>query len=307
MQNRYLVTSSGSNVGSRVLPSLLTFGGLLGPFFVFGAVASFSTAFVNYAHQDEVIAGGALFAVVAFFAVLGLVWFWIFRSADRLRESERLALAGDMRAKELAHYALVRVFRGDYRSRAFYNLGLLAERHGDFAEALDLFTRARGALPVFAATRAAKRMSLMCQGHAAFTAAAVGDVARAGAALGEAHKAIPTLYTSGVFDAFFDDSHMGLGAASMNRTLDEVEQRRDPRAMVAFAGALLAYKNGHFRQCVDAASAEEGMLRANLMPHEGELLEWLKVVALAKLSGGEYRASTTAPLSPWAEKARGAA
>lgn len=305
MQNRYLVTSSGSNVGSRALPSLITFGGLFGPFVVFAAIATFAEAFVNGAHQAEVMAGGALFAVLAFFTVLGFVWFWIFRSADRLREAEALALAGDPRAKELSHYALVRVFRGDYRARAFYNLGLLAERHGDFAEALDLFTRARGALPMFAVTRAAKRMSLMCQGHAAFSAAAVGDGARAGAALAEAHKAIPTLYRSGVFDAFFDDSHMGLGAASMNRTLDEVEARRDPRAMVAFAGALLAYKNGHFRQCVDAASAEEGMLRANLMPHEGELIEWLKVVALAKLSGGEYRASTTAPLSPWAEKARG--
>lgn len=305
MQNRYLVTSSGSNVGSRVLPSLITFGGLFGPFVVFAGIATFAEAFVNGAHQAEVVAGGALFAVLAFFTVLGFVWFWIFRSADRLREAERLALAGDPRAKELAHYALVRVFRGDYRARAFYDLGLLAERHGDFGEALDLFTRARGALPLFAATRAAKRMSLMCQGHAAFAAAAVGDGARAGAALSEAHKAIPTLYRSGVFDAFFDDSHMGLGAASMNRMLDEVEARRDPRAMVAFAGALLAYKNGHYRQCVDAASAEEGMLRANLMPHEGELIEWLKVVALAKLAGGEYRASTTAPLSPWAEKARG--
>ena len=303
-QNRYLVTAAGSRVGSRVGPALLTIGGLTAPFFLFVAAGIFSDNFVNHAHQGDVLAVAALLGVGVFVAVVVLVWVWLFRSTGKLRAAEALALMGDPSAKEGAHYALRRVFRADVRLRAFYVLGLLAERLGDFAEAADLFTRAGTSVPT-TLTRAGKRLPLMCLGHASLCHAAAGELPAATIKLQEAHRRIPGVYTQGFLEPLMDDSAY-LGAASMSGNLNEIEARRDPRAMVALAGALLAFKNGHYRQCIDAASAEDGMFRLNLMAHEGELLEAIKAESLTKLGGGEYRGgSVAAPLSEWAAKARG--
>jgi len=305
MVNRYLVTTSGGRTGSRVLPTLLTFGGLVGPFFLFGLFGVVSDTFVNGAHQGDVLAVGLVASIALFVGTVVLVWVWLFRSTGKLREAEALALSGDVHAKEGAHYALARVFRTDVRLRAFYVLGLLAERLGDFADAADLFTRAGKALPVTLGTRAGKRIPLMCLGHGAFCHAAAGNLPVATAQLQEAHRRIPNVYTQGIFESLMDDSAY-LGSASMAGNLNEIEARRDPRAMVALAGALLAFRNGHYRACVDAVAAEDGMLRQNLMPHEGELVESLKAEAVAKLAGGEYRSGAAAsPLSEWAARARG--
>ncbi len=305
MKNRYLVTPSGSTVGTRFLPALISFGWFLGAWGLFVVAGIVSDTYVNSAHRGDVLAVAFLFALASTLVSVVLMWFWIFRSAKKLREAEPLALVGDDRAREAAHYTLVRVFRADARLRAFYTLGLLAERRGDFGEAQDLFVRARQSVPSMLSTRAGRRIPIMCLGHVAFCQAAAGMTRESGMALAEAHRRIPSLYVQGMFDGLLDDSAWG-GAASMNRALDEIEARRDPRAMVALAGALLAFKNGHFRQCVDAASGEDAMLRQNLMAHEGELIESLKSEALAKLAGGEYRGSAAgAQTSEWVALARG--
>ena len=307
MKNRYLLGPSGAALGSRLLPAALTFGGLLGPWVFFAAVGIFSDLFVNYAHKEEVLGVGIVVALVAFFAIVAAMWVWIFRGASKLRQAEPYALAGDDRAREAAHYTLRRVFRGDARLRAFYTLGLLAERRGDFAEAEDLFARACQAVPMGLATRQRTRITTLALGHLSFCRAASNQAELCAQSLAEAHRRIPTLYVQGALDGLFDDSVWGgMGAMSPNRTVDEIEARRDPRAMVALAGALLAFKNGHYRQCVDAASAEDGMLRHNLLPHEGELIELVKAESLAKLSGGEYRGSAMATsASEWVARARG--
>lgn len=305
-RNPYLVSAGGSSVASRVFPTLSTFGAILGPFGFVIVGAIFADLFVNHAHQGDVIAASIAVALLGFVGGFAWIWVAIHRSATGLGEAEALALAGDPRAKTIPHMTLARVFRNDLRLRALYVLGLLAERVGDFAEAADLFTRAGKAIPAGGmGTRAIKRAPLMCLGHAAFCNAAAGDLALSAVQLREAHVRIPSMYQAGVFDALFDDSAY-MGSASLAGNLNKIEERRDPRAMVALAGALLAFKNGHFRECVDAASAEDGMLRQNLMPHEGELVEALKTDAIARLAGGEYRAGATTSLSPWAQKARGA-
>lgn len=288
------------------MPALLTFGGLVAPWGVFVMAGIFSDLFVNSAHQGDVLGVALLFAVAAFFGMIVTMWVWIFRSATKLRQAEALALAGDDHAREAAHYTLRRVFRSDARLRAFYTLGLLAERRGDFAEAQDLFGRASRSVPALLHGRAGRRTPVMCLGHASFCQAAAGMIRESGMSLAEAHRRIPALYVAGTFDQLVDTGP-DLGALSVNRSLDEIETRRDPRAMVALAGALLAFKNGHYRQCVDAASSEDGMLRQNLMPHEGELIESLKAEALAKLAGGEYRGSgvaVSAGASEWVARAR---
>jgi hypothetical protein len=285
-KNRYLVGPSGRAVGSRVPAALATFGGLLGGplLFVIGGLST--ETFVNRAHRDDVLGGSMLAALFLFFATGITLVVWIVSSSRRLREAEPLALAGDLAAGDLARYPLPRVFRPDVRIRAFYTLGLLAERRGDFVEAADLFARARDLRPMVLGTEKARRAMVMVLGHLAFCQAAAGRLTAAGQSLTAVHTMLPRM-GPGAFGFLVDDS-MWLGPVSTT-TMYDVEPRRDARAMVVLAGALLAFKNGHYRACVDAAGPEVAMLRQNLLPDEGALYERVSAEALARLSGGEYR------------------
>jgi hypothetical protein len=300
--NRYLVGSNGGAVGSRLPAILVTFGGLLGGPFLFVAGGIASETFVNRAHRDDVLGGSMLAALSVFFATGILLVVWIVSSSRRLREAEPLALAGDLAAGDLARFPLPRVFRPDVRIRAFYTLGLLAERRGDFPEAADLFARARDLRPMVLGTPQARRAMVMVLGHLSFCQAAAGQLAASGQTLAAVHTMLPRMGPGGAF-AFLVDDSMWLGPVSTT-TMYDVEPRRDARAMVVLAGALLAYKNGHYRACVDAAGPEVAMLRQNLLPDEGALYERVTAESLARLSGGEYRGGGPSGTgNAWGDKA----
>ena len=301
-KNRYLVGSSGRVVGSRVPAALLTFGGLLGGPVLFVMAGISTETFVNRAHRDDVLGGSMLAALFLFFATGVTLVVWIVSSSRRLREAEPLALMGDMAAGDLARYPLPRVFRPDIRIRAFYTLGLLAERRGDFPEAVDLFARARDLRPMVLGTEKARRAMVMVLGHLAFCQAAAGQLTAAGQTLAAVHTMLPRM-GAGAALAFLVDDSMWLGPVSTT-TMYDVEPRRDARAMVVLAGALLAFKNGHYRACVDAAGPEVAMLRRNLLPDEGALYERVTAESLARLAGGEYRGGGPSGTgSAWADKA----
>ncbi len=301
-KNRYLVGPSGRIVGSRLPAALMTFGGLLGGpvLFVIGGIST--ETFVNRAHRDDVLGGSMLAALFLFFATGVTLVVWIVSSSRRLREAEPLALAGDMAAADLARYPLPRVFRPDIRIRAFYTLGLLAERRGDFVEAAELFALARDLRPMVLGTEKARRAMVMVLGHLAFCQAAAGQLSAAGQSLAAVHTMLPRMGAGGAF-AFLVDDSMWLGPVSTT-TIYDVEPRRDARAMVVLAGALLAFKNGHYRACVDAAGPEVAMLRQNLLPDEGALYERVTAESLARLSGGEYRGGGPSGTgNEWGDKA----
>ncbi len=286
MKNRYLVKASGRRVGSRVGPSLMFFGGLLGV----PLLGALMVVLGAEAELPLLAALGVMLGLVAFVGSVVLQWVFIFGAASRLRQGEAAVLRGDTgAATALAHYALERVFRADFRMRAFYTLGLAAERAGHFVEAAELFALAERGLPAMLARVHETRARALCSSHAAFCLAAAGSIPEAASALGRAHALLPQVGRAGTFDGLLDDRAWGVGAASMNTTVSEIEQRRDVRAVTTLAGALLAFKNGHYPSALDAFAMEGELLRWHTQPHEQALLSRIEREALARIGGGQYR------------------
>lgn len=237
-----------------------------------------------------VVVGGLGILVVVIVSVV-LQWVAIFGSTSRLRRAEDALLARDgadrtAEAVTLAQWALARVFRSDLRMRAFYTLALVAERRADFVEAARLFQLAEATLPTFAGRSHATRLRALAAAHTAFALAATGDVAGAGASLARAHRQLPNLGLTGVLEGLDDVS---MGPLSINATLNEIEARRDPRAVAVLAGALLAYRAREPQRALDAFTGEAQMLAFHTLPHEQLFLKRLEAACIAALGGAQYR------------------
>lgn len=300
--NRYLVTASGGNVGSRVVPGIMLLGGVLGGPFV-GIVGSIlGTAL-------DLPAITALAIALGFFAFLGatiLAWVFLLKGSNDLRAASELWLRGNTRdALPLCHRTLGRVFRADLRMRAFYILGLCAEANGDFAEAADLFSTAYESVPAMAAPKWKRHGQCMMLSHRAIALVALGRLDEADMLVRSASALFPTLATHGFMDALTDDT--GFGAAGVGAALRELEPGRDPRALLTFASVVVLSVRGMVREALELAGREQYSLAAGLLPREKALLAAVDARSRGLLMGGPMRAPG-APVShdPWAERVLGA-
>lgn len=283
MRSRYLVSPRGHSLESRLWPTVRLFGGLLGIPALCGGLVALAVAI-------DVPALAALAGFAGFVSLLAstvLQWVYIFGATSRLKRAEERVRQGQIaEGVGLAQWALARVFRGDFRMRAFYVLALAAERAGDFADAAHLFQLAARALPTFAGKSHATRLRALAASHEAFALAACGRDMEAQQALQRAHAALPMLGQTGLLE-LLDDPVMG--PLSLNSTLSEIEARRDPRAVATLAGALLAWKRRDPQRALDAFTGEAQMLGYNTLPHEQLLLARLEASAIGMLGGSQYR------------------
>lgn len=260
MSSRYLVSPSGRALESRLWPSVRLFGGLFG---VPACCVAVVAAGIALEAPALVVLAIAILLASMLVAVV-FQWVYIFGSSTRLRRAEVLVREGNVaHAVGLAQWALARVFRSDFRTRALYVLGLAAERSGDFTDAAYLFLRARQALPLFAGKSHAVRLRALAASHEAFALAASGRDAEAAVALGIAHNALPLLGQRGLLELVDDTA---FGPFSMNATLFEIEGRRDPRAVATLAGALLAWRRRDPQRALDTFTSEARMLSYNTLP-----------------------------------------
>ncbi|HQY61051.1 MAG: hypothetical protein IPF92_01400 [Myxococcales bacterium] len=283
MSSRYLTSPRGAALESRLWPTVRLFGGLFGIPAGCGVVIAVSAAL-----DVPIVAALAIgVMILSMLTATVLQWVYIFGSTSRLRKAEEHLRGGSLAvAVGLAQWVLARVFRADFRTRAFYVLALAAERAGDFADAAYLFRCAMRALPAFAGKSHAVRLRALAASHEAFALAACGRDAEAERALAVAHGALPLLGQRGLLEALDDPA---LGPLSMNATLSDIEGRRDPRAVATLAGALLAWKRRDPQRALNAFTGEAQMLSYNTLPHEQHLLARLEASSIAMLGGAQYR------------------
>jgi hypothetical protein len=283
----YLTTPGGRQLASRAWPAIRLFGGLIGGPVVMGLCIALGAAL----DAPWLVVSGGFGVLIVVLVSVALQWVAIFGSASRLRRAEAALLARDgadrtSEAVTLAQWALERVFRSDLRMRALYTLALVAERRADFTEAACLFHFAEQALPAFAGRSHATRLRALIAAHTSFCLAAVGDVGGGGAWLARAHHHLPNLGRTGLLEGLDD---VAMGPLSINATLNEIEARRDPRAVAILAGALLAYRAREPQRSLDAFTGEAQLLAFHTMPHEQLFLKRLEAACIAALGGAQYR------------------
>ena len=264
--NRYLVDGAGTDVSSRTLATLYTFGPLgvsLAAGLAAGGLAAFSTGAAGLL---------GLVSAVAFLAWPILLWVWLMGGAKDLEASTQ-ALLGDRGGApvESCQRVLRRVFRADLRCRALHLLGLHAERSCDFAEAADLFARAEAALPAMGAARPRKYARMVMGAHRAFDLLASGQLQAGHAVLGQVANEFLSPTQAGAFDALLDDSAWGMGALSLNDTLLKIEGGRDPRALLSLGWALCHFARGAREDAMRVLVTERPFLDRGLIPREHAL------------------------------------
>ncbi|AKU95169.1 hypothetical protein AKJ09_01833 [Labilithrix luteola] len=296
--NRYLVTRSGSNVRSRVVPALVLLGGVLGGPFV-GIVGSILGAAL------ELDALTALSLLLGFFAFLGstvLAWVFLLKGSNDLKAASELWLRGNTSdALPLCHRTLGRVFRADLRMRAFYILGLCAEANGDFAEAADLFSIAYESVPAMAAPKWKRHGQCMILSHRAVALVALGRLDEADMIVRSASSLFPPVATNGIVDVLTDDA--GFGAVGVSTALRDLEPGRDPRALLTFASVVVLSVRGMVREALELAAREQYALAAGLLPREKALLAAVDARSRGLLMGGPMRSPGAAvAYDAWAER-----
>jgi tetratricopeptide (TPR) repeat protein len=262
--------------------------------------------------EPIVVLLGVLVGLGSFALVTVLMWVALFKGLAKLREAQASLARGDLAsAREQAQWPLAWVFRADQRTRAFYTLGQCAELAGDFPDAAILFQEAIASTPAFAVAKIRDRLVAHASSHLAFALAAAGRIDEARAALGRAHMALGRLMgPDGALTALFDDSGWGMGAASLNQTVRDMDGR-DPRVFAVLAGAVLAYRANDPRAALDLA-VREAHTAWSLLPHENALLARVRDASQAALAqGGAMRQQAmAAPVDPhvarWVERALGA-
>ncbi|NOU34620.1 MAG: hypothetical protein HOO96_42560 [Polyangiaceae bacterium] len=267
-QNRYF-RRGGRLVRGRLLPSALLFGSLLGAPTVLVVLAGLFGAIDGL----EILAVlCAALAALCFFGSVVAAWALIFVTTSKLDKADFALFQGNRGlAMENAQWVLAWMFRSDKRMRAFYMLALVAEQNGDFAEAAAVFTAAQASTPLMAASRHETRARALITGHLALCLAAAGDLAGARFQLQRCHAALADIGKGGGFFSFLnDDAHFG--AAGLNSSLALLEPRRDPRALAALAGALLAFREGNHYAALDLVTREGSTFAYGLAPQERALL-----------------------------------
>lgn len=308
MDSAYLVTRSGRSVRTRTVPLLGMLGGMIGlP--AFGGLLLTVGALLE---EPLLAVLGVLVGVASFALVTVAMWAALFKGLSKLRAAQGYLAQGDLlRAREHAQWPLAWVFRADQRTRAFYTLGQCAELAGDFADAAVLFQEAITSAPAFAVAKIRSRLVAHASSHLAFALAAAGRIDEAKVALTRAHLALRELMgPDGALSALFDDSGWGMGAASLNQTVRDMDGR-DPRVFAVLAGAVLAYRANDPQAALDLVMRETHAAWS-LLPHENALLARVGDASRAALAqGGAMRhQAMAAPEDPriagWVERALGA-
>jgi tetratricopeptide (TPR) repeat protein len=266
--NRYY-RRGGRVIRSRLFPSLLIFGSLLGlPILLVFLASAFGA--VDGLEILAVICGGL--ALLSFFGAVVAAWALIFVTTAKLDKADFALFQGNRGlAMENAQWVLAWMFRSDKRMRAFYMLALVAEQNGDFAEAAAIFAAAQASTPLMAASHHATRARALITGHLALDHAATGDLAGARFQLQRCHAALSDIGKGGgIFSMLSDDA--AFGAAGLNSSLALLEPRRDPRAIAALAGALLAFREGNHYAALDLVTREGTTFAYGLSPQERALL-----------------------------------
>jgi hypothetical protein len=295
--NRYLRSRLGVSVGGRGFAALVFFGPMIGGILASvlgGAIGSGAGAIL------------ALLGALSFVASIVGGWVFLLRGTGQVDRASHAAGAGDRAtATALCLSALTTVFRADVRIRALYTLGLCAEANGDFTEALDLFTRSLGMIPVGATPVNQRRARTLIQSHRALALVALGQIAEADLAVREASAQFAGFGPSGFSLGFFDDSSMG--ALGVNAAVTKLEPYRDPRALLTLASALVLVSKNVPRDALDLLERERSWFGTGLMPRERVLVARIEARARAMLGGGPMRAprapaEAADPEDAWVER-----
>jgi hypothetical protein len=296
-RNRYLITRSGTFVGTRILAAVFTFGGLLGAP-VLGALGMAIGAALN---SPAVVGISLLLAFVAFVGTTIMMWVFLLRGGSAVRRGAQALGHGDpVTAVALAQRPLLLVFRSDIRTRALYVIGLAAEANADFPESEDLFRRAVEALPAMATSKWKRYSRCLMLCHRAIALVALRRLDEADVCVREATDLFPRR-PDGALDAFMNDE--AFGAIGINTSLRDIENGRDPRGLLTLACALVLSARGMGREALDLINREEWALKTGLHHREQVLLAHVQVHAQARLAGAPMRAGgLAAPVDPWAER-----
>lgn len=304
--NRYLAPG-GARIDSRFLASLRIFWAL------YASVVVLVVLVASHASIDA--APFVIAMAVAAVALIGSVVYacvLLLRVARRLEGVTRLWLAGDTeRAVLEAQAAFPIAFRADFRTRAYHALGLSAEAHGDFGEALELFRLAEASLPTAAAPVRKERARVLVRCHQAMALSALGDLAGAEGAQRGALQAYAELDRPRLTNMFLDDASWGLGAASLNYVLEGMEGGRDPRALLSLSGMRVAALAAAHREVLGIAERERTVLMAGLLPRERLLAQRVEEAARLAVEPHYRSAPVVADVDPrlaaWVEAALGRA
>ncbi len=306
--NRYF-RRGGRGVRGRLLPLLLMVGGMVGVPMLLAVLAGV----VGSIDGAEPIAGVlGLVAFACFFGGLIASWVLIFLSTSKLDKADFALFQGNRGlAMENAQWVLAWMFRSDKRMRAFYIIAQVAEQNGDFAEAAAVFAAAQASTPLMAASRHETRARALITGHLALCLASVGDLPGARFQLQRCHAALADIGKGGGFFSFLnDDAHFG--AAGLSSSLAVLEPRRDPRALAALAGALLAFREGNHYAALDLVTREGNTFAYGLAPQERALLARIERESAVRMQAQDAHrtpariAEPTAPDDPaeaWADAA----
>ena len=284
LKNRYLLTPSGRQLGSRLLPALVTLGPIIG-----GPVIGVVLAGIGALLDVGLIAGlGALLGFALFLGGVVAAWAFLLGGSRANNDASQMWLAGDYVGPiALCQKSLARVFRADVRMRAFYTLGLCAEANGDFLEAADLFQRAFEAVPAMAAQKWKRRGQCMMLSHSAIALVALGRLDEADRAVRMASALFPLLPGGGLVDALSDDA--AFGAAGVSAALRDLELGRDHRALLSLATLTVLTARGMAREALELADRERHALTTGLLPREHALLSTIEARSHGLLGGGPMR------------------
>jgi hypothetical protein len=283
-ENRYLIAVNGDRLGGRGRATWSAFGLLIASL-LFGIMVPFTLSIPVLA-----IALGSLSAI-CFIASPVVMWRRLLRAGRELEQATLAWQRGDLSLiRPAAHFALREVFRADMRTRAFHLLGLAAEQEGDFAAAVDLFSRAEHEIPSMAAGSRKRDARLLMEAHRALSLAALGSLGEAHSVLQRASQDLSMLGQTGGFDALMDDSTWGLGSVSINEMLVKIEGGRPARAIVGLAWALFHLARGDHHSALGLIDAERAVFDHGLLPRERALIDAISAVARTRLGAGPHRA-----------------
>lgn len=284
-RNRYLVTTSGRFLGTRVAPAIGFFGTITCAVAVGGVGMAVGAALAI----DAVVALSFLVAFLIFCgAVISQAVFLVGGQSSVARAAQAVLMGDTVTPIALCQKALGRVFRSDVRTRALFVLGLCAEGNGDFAESADLFDRSAQMIPAFAAGKYQRHARVLMLCHRAIALVATHREGEADVLVRQASQLFPPR-APGVLDVFADD--VAFGGMGVSTALRDLEPGRDPRALLTLASVVVLAARGMGREAMDLIERERYFLNAGLLPRERALVARVEVRSHGLLGGGPMRSA----------------
>jgi hypothetical protein len=300
-RNRYLVTRSGRFVGTRLSATALFFGPLVASpvVGVLGGVVGSALGI------DAIIVVAILAAVLLFIGAVVAQWVFLLTGSSSVERASAAVRAGDTTTPlALCHRPLATVFRADVRTGALHVLGLCAQGNADFGEAADLFDRSSRMIPAMAAGKWQRHARVIILSHRAVALVALGRLDEADMIVRQASQLFPPR-PPGALDVLTDDA--AFGAIGVSKALRDIEQGRDPRALLTLASVAVLAARGMGREAAELIERERYSLNAGLLPRERALVARVEARAHRLLAGGPMRSVGIAPggdpaSDAWAER-----